>query len=247
MKAKIPRLSEATFYLHFNCCTNKDSSTALLKFVDPAYEAAYLTSRGITNPFAVLTYEMKHLLNVSTSIDSIDSTLASTSPSQRSLEGILADHLTKKSVHWPLCPLIFMADEARIFCMILNIIEQQLAGPAVKVAPVSYTLKMRNKVLAPVDTDASNNSLPSNFTNLLSSGVLPNEVPWSVINAEASTYYWLYRNIWKIYDEDYAPITGFGPYTFYSVNGTPGYFGYSCKGRAQVMLCIYEQDGQKDG
>lgn len=232
MEAQVPRLSNATFLLNFKCGGNSSSNTALFKFVDPTYEASYLKSIGITQPFEVLMHEIKHFININTTthLTALAQSVATTTSMNKN--GYLSDSFTKKNVHWPICPIIMFGDTIRIFCLILNIIQQQYTGPNILTSPTDYTTQLLHTNKAYVTSDVNNKTMPSNFTDLLDGGssTLPNEVPESVVEQEASTYYWLYRNIWRLYDEDYSPIEGFGPLTFYDVPDTPGHFGFSAKG-----------------
>lgn len=235
MKSKILRLSSATFYLQFKCGQDREAKTAFFKFVDPAYEAYYLTSHGITNPIEVLLYELKHLtdVNIEPHINSIDTLLSPPPPQSVGVSSVSGDLITKINIHWPLCPFIWVGERLCVYCLILNIIQLQYTDPNRTAAPAL--------VLPCPSTDASGRKLPYTFTDLISgnNGVLPNEVPKWITDVEGSTYYWLFGQIWRAFgDTTYTQIPGFGPYTYYNVTGDSMMLGFSCKGRGCAGLCM---------
>lgn len=202
LHANLERISDAVFYMEFDCGIDAGiSNTALFKFADTKEEAKYVNL--LKNPMEFIISQIKRLGNVD-----LMALASGAEDTQTKWGGNIAAAFSlpfrpfrnikvRRYVQWPLCHILKLAKRLKLFCSIIDSVEQAIVDlditlplAALAVYPVFFDPWIDQTKATHVDV--AGRGLPFTFEDFTKTKTgLPYEIPNDTIDIEGSTYWWL--------------------------------------------------------
>lgn len=207
LNASTDRISDATFYVKFDCGAEAGiENTLLAKFAYTQQEAMYVNMFSVDgkDPFTFILSTLQRLGGID--VLSTVGAMANVEEGPDYPTGIIARLVTfpirafrwargRKAIQWPICHILNLAKRLKAFCYIVDAVEQAVKGLTITIPSeigLAYPIAIQPWVdqTRNTGTDVEGNKLPGELA-VYRDNTIPFIIKDDVIDDEGATYWWL--------------------------------------------------------